>query len=1139
MSDAIVQLREARARLKLKQAEAQLRRLEESELRRKRRATIREGADWGWDWAEGWTDVLDRLSSRGGMGRIVFPISTAQDRMYGANWPFWRTWLEHARLRASARLLYELSPLARGALNALASFVVGEGLTTRGVPRKGRTVPPALTAGVQQAFDDFSDANGWPFLQRELFIRKRRDGEYFLRDCPDERGMLLVRAINPECVLEPVGYPYGECSFGLMNEPDDIEDVWGYAVALDGNAARAEIVDAAEMSHAKCNVDRDVKRGLTDLCFDTHDMLRTAGRLLDNLGQGGAIQSAVALIRQHEAAGAQEAADFAAASADTQSTDPLTGNTVNREHWAPGTIVDIPKGMTYVPPALAGETTRFTEIVQALLRGVSRRWSMPEDLMTGDAGSTNYASILVAQSPFVLRCKEEQASLAHDFRAVARRALRCRCDAGRLRVLGRAWSYEEVCSLIDVEVEGRTVEVRDTQAEAATNKVYIELGVKSRQQAAMELGIDSRQTELDNAAWEKKHPPQPPPGAPGAPGGGKPPPDGKPPQPEAKVKPPHPGGALAEADAAGHEHKGKGEGGGQFTGGGAKKEEGGKKEKAARDAGVGRVKKLRADLHTHAKTGEAVADELTELYQDHPAVEAVRTALHRAGQDTRETEMSRHHGEKWKADKGARHRARDMRDVERRAADALAAYGTAEIDPDSDEGRDRGKVMGALRKALMFGRRGLRLAGAIRQAQKDGALSEGAEDDADFDPDEAAPLIAELLYHIFGDDALAQIKGLHEAWNADDHPRGAGGKFIPKGSAEAVSAAKEAVHKALKKGEGDAADVAKHLALLTVKQLRELHQQNGVKKIPKEVTRAHLVAAVHDRLAVRKDRKADDAKAQKEKRDQDKAAYAARGQKGPEETAAGAGVVKKKAVAKKKKEAGGALRDLTAERRAAQQAEKEAAQKKDEADTAAFLHGAGAPVYTQTHGMGQGEDMHTTRAHGMRVRFTPATAHVARRGMEELGKVAAKMPQKLMAATRGVIFSAQANSQDDHWKATYKNFGTSTATGGDGQIVVYSGKGMSVSTFAHEAGHNLATATWGSTKPPPDSEYGKAQVAEKPVSDYGENSPAEDFAEAVKMYVTEPVVLAPGQIELSDMNDREYLKKNFPLKFAAVEALLK
>ena len=50
----------------------------------------------------------------------------------------------------------------------------------------GEAAPPGIVEGVQRAIDEFSDLNGWPGLQQELFKRRRRDGEYFLRHFANE-----------------------------------------------------------------------------------------------------------------------------------------------------------------------------------------------------------------------------------------------------------------------------------------------------------------------------------------------------------------------------------------------------------------------------------------------------------------------------------------------------------------------------------------------------------------------------------------------------------------------------------------------------------------------------------------------------------------------------------------------------------------------------------------------------------------------------------------------------------------------------------------------------------------------------------------------------------------------------------------
>lgn len=111
-------------------------------------------------------------------------------------------------------------------------------------------------------------------------------------------------------------------------------------------------------------------------------------------------------------------------------------------------------------------------------------------------------------------------------------------------------------------------------------------------------------------------------------------------------------------------------------------------------------------------------------------------------------------------------------------------------------------------------------------------------------------VIAELFYGLYGDEAIEKIEqvleksgAVEKAWNASDHPRGKNGRFIPKGSAEAVSSAQEAVRKVMK---GDYSvkpqEIADHLSILTMKQIRALAAEHG-RKVPK-VLKADLIESV-------------------------------------------------------------------------------------------------------------------------------------------------------------------------------------------------------------------------------------------------------------------------------------------------------
>lgn len=89
---------------------------------------------------------------------------------------------------------------------------------------------------------------------------------------------------------------------------------------------------------------------------------------------------------------------------------------------------------------------------------------------------------------------------------------------------------------------------------------------------------------------------------------------------------------------------------------------------------------------------------------------------------------------------------------------------------------------------------------------------------------------------------------LLEAWTEIDHPRGKGGRFIPKGSAQAVAAARDAIGRVLKGDTSGASaeKVLEHLNILTVAQLQALHKEHG-QKAPGRL-RQQLVDGIKARL---------------------------------------------------------------------------------------------------------------------------------------------------------------------------------------------------------------------------------------------------------------------------------------------------
>lgn len=482
--------------------EAQLRvKIRENQL--KTATKIRESAEQ-WDFI-GTSEIFDRINSFNNATGLGATFSTARDRRYGENWPFWRTWSQHARIRFGSRLIVGSSGLASGILEGLTSSVIGEGYTYQVIARKNTDPPKELLAACQAADDAFIDLNHWSELEQEIFQRERRDGEYILRDLDQGDGSTIVHTIEPEWIVEPPDGDREINSFGFYNDRDDLLTITGAWVTPDGDSSHGEFVPASELDHSKCNVDRIIKRGLPDFSFDTYDTFKRVNRLLANLTEGGAIQAAIAFIRQHETATPAQVGDFLSAQSNYQFNNPATGNLENTQRFDAGTILDIDKGQTFVEPPFARATQSFVEIVQAALRSVAVRWNAPEWLVSSDASNGNYSSSLVAESPFVKRVKRVQKKHVGHFKKIHWRVLRNAANAGRIRVQGHVFSFEEIQRLVDIEVTPPTVEVRNALEEAQTNQVKIQGGWYSRQQACREDGGDWEQVQQENEEYDERH----------------------------------------------------------------------------------------------------------------------------------------------------------------------------------------------------------------------------------------------------------------------------------------------------------------------------------------------------------------------------------------------------------------------------------------------------------------------------------------------------------------------------------------------------------------------------------------------------------------------------------------------------------
>lgn len=518
-----------------------LRQQEEIQRTRARTARARIQADLyeslgnttgGFGFNPGWADLIDPFyARRDDFGRLWLPLGAGglHGHQGGRNRPFVWTDLDLDRIRSLAQWLATRNDLAIGAIGRLADYTVRTGFEYEVRPGRhsvGDSVAHKLAALAQRVIEEFRSLNtvgedlelgdpcdpgcgveqySWVQRERQAVVRAVRDGEVFVRTFDQGDGTTLVRFAGPEQIRQPAGTG-DNVAFGVESPPGDVESVLAYHYTEDGH--EFERVPPSQMAHLKLNVDTCVKRGLSDF-YSSGDAFDGVNRLLRNMRETGAVQSAIAWIEQFDGVSGTGISGNIAAVKDLnrpQFQHPISGRSINYQRYDPGSILKVTKGRQYLAAPLASNTSNHTSIVQACLRAAGARWGMPEYMISGDSSNANYASTLVSGAPFVtaVECRQKT-EFGPFFVRILWQALRNAARAGRFRLDGHCYSFRELSRLLDIEFTPPAVAIANEQEQANIDHQDIQARVLSLQTRRARRGLDT-ETERRNLKEE------PPPG---------------------------------------------------------------------------------------------------------------------------------------------------------------------------------------------------------------------------------------------------------------------------------------------------------------------------------------------------------------------------------------------------------------------------------------------------------------------------------------------------------------------------------------------------------------------------------------------------------------------------------------------------
>lgn len=439
--------------------------------------------------------------------------SVFEDRVNGDYLPIYQTELELATIRGISHALVCLEPRAVGVQDLLTNYIIGTGFKfTAQADKNYPDVPAGLQQSVQKFIDRFLDANNFTAkLDREIHSRSRDDGEVLLGlEWCKRSGIPEVILFEPEQLTEPIS-PYSleeyidkkyashgvDCSipclwkYGVHRPERRPASPFGYHIIHDSRGGDWDYYPADQMEHIKRNVTAKAARGVSDFWWVFSDM-GIESKIRRNTGIGTALNAAIAWVEE-----------FASGTTLTQAkgmvTDRQTGTkTVRTEGgsrslpskaYSPGTILSASAGMQMKEgPMGSNRNPDFLLPGDYILRCIGTRWQTPEYMISGDASNGNYASTMVAESPFVKARESDQEFYAGHFKSLIWKAMKMAFREGWFTQFGIPWS--QILQMIDIKCDPPKIATHDPKAMADIQSTKIQNGTLSVRTAIAEDGRD-------------------------------------------------------------------------------------------------------------------------------------------------------------------------------------------------------------------------------------------------------------------------------------------------------------------------------------------------------------------------------------------------------------------------------------------------------------------------------------------------------------------------------------------------------------------------------------------------------------------------------------------------------------------------
>jgi hypothetical protein len=399
---------------------------------------------------------------------------------------------ESQDMRGAASRLYYSNPIAKGIIETLINFIVGQTMTI---------TPVDESEAVAEYWKKFQDQNKWEKRSKEKVRRVFRDGESFDRFFNNGAGAVpLMRFVNATEIENYDGNPDAE--YGIECDPDDVEQPLNYYRKwyINDTTPRYEVIPASDIIHTKINVDLDVKRGVSFFAGIAPYLTKYKNWLEDRieLNRMRTIWNIFGNVT-----GLSSTATVKSQLPDTSPANTSGINNGTLKQAPKRGSVMLAKGIDFEYKSLNIDAQDAKADGRAILLMITVGTGLAEYVVTGDTSNANYASTMVSESPMVKTFEAWQDFFADEFKAVYAKVIATGIANGDIPEnsvktiteinpdTGEETTREEPCQTsLDCDVNFPILIHRDILKETQSLIMQKESGLVSERTSSTKLGYD-------------------------------------------------------------------------------------------------------------------------------------------------------------------------------------------------------------------------------------------------------------------------------------------------------------------------------------------------------------------------------------------------------------------------------------------------------------------------------------------------------------------------------------------------------------------------------------------------------------------------------------------------------------------------